>query len=323
VGAVANDYFWPQIEPYERGALAVSDIHTLYWEQVGNPEGVPVLFLHGGPGAGSTAADRRFFDPSHFRVILFDQRGCGRSAPLGDLTDNTIDHLVADIEALRSELCIDTWHVFGGSWGSTLSLYYAQQHPSAVLSLVLRGIWLLRDEDLEWWLYTTRFVQPELWDEFASYIPVEERHDLLGAYRKRLGSADPDVVLEAAQHWSRYEGACCTLEPNPEFASHFDDPDVARSMALLEAEYFANGQFEPEDLLLRRVDAIRSIPAFVVHGRYDIVCPVKNAHDLRAAWPEASYVIVPDAGHSSHEPGITEQLVSAMNRIRDLGSPAL
>ncbi len=314
---------WPAIEPFETGTLSVEAPHQLYWEQVGNPDGEPVVFLHGGPGAGATPSDRQFFDPEHFRVVLFDQRGCGRSTPIGELSNNTIDDLVKDIEALRRELGIETWHVFGGSWGSTLSLYYAQCHPEAVRSLVLRGIWLLRDEELEWWLYTLRFVLPETWETFAGHIPEGERGDLLSAYRSRLASGDPQIVDAAAKHWATYEAACCTLLPNPSFSAHFDDPDVARSVAMLESHYFATGQFEPRDLLLHQIDTIRHLPSFVVHGRYDMVCPVKNALDLQAVWPEASYVIVPDEGHSSSEPGIRRELVAAMNRVRDTGTPAL
>lgn len=318
-----KNVFWPEVEPFDSGVLDVDEPHSLYYEQVGAENGEPVLFLHGGPGAGCTTTDRRFFDPGYFRVVLFDQRGCGRSTPIGELAKNSIDHLVGDIEALREHLGIDTWHVFGGSWGSTLSLYYAQQHPKAVRSLTLRGIWLLRDEEIEWWLQTLRFVMPETWGAFAGHVPADERDDLLSAYRRRLESSDPDVAFAAAVSWSRYEAACCTLLPNPEFAAHFDDPDTARSVARLETHYFENGRFEPEDLLLRDVDVIRSIPALIVHGRYDMVCPVKNALDLSHAWPEASVVIVPDAGHSSHEPGITAELIAAMNRIRATGSPAL
>lgn len=318
----SSDDFWPEIEPFAQGELEVAAPHRLYWEQVGRPDGEPVLFLHGGPGAGCMPTDRRFFDPSYFQVVLFDQRGCGRSTPLGELKDNTIDDLVRDIEQLRVELGIASWHVFGGSWGSTLALYYAQEHPDVVRSLVLRGIWLFRDEELEWWLHSLRFVLPETWERFAGHVPPDERRDLLGAYRRRLDSGDAAVAFEAARHWSSYEAACCTMLPNPEFAAHFEQPDVATSVARLETHYFATGRFEPRDLLLQRIDAIRSIPAFVVHGRYDMVCPCKNAHDLKRAWPEASYVIVPDAGHSSHEPGITRELIGAMNRIRDTGSPA-
>ena len=320
---MANEHFFPEIEPYQHGTLEVDERHTLYHEQCGNPDGEPILFVHGGPGAGCTQIDRRFFDPAHFRVVLFDQRGCGRSKPLGELRDNTPDHLVADIEALRERLGIPQWHVFGGSWGSTLSLYYAQQRPDSCKSLTLRGIWLLRDEELGWWLYGLRQLQPELWQAFANHIPEDERGDLMEAYWQRLNGEDRDAALAAAKQWSLYEGSCCTLLPNEEFTSHFEDENVAWALARLEAHYFRNVRFEPDDLLLQRIDRIRHIPAFIVHGRYDIVCPVKSAVDLRAAWPEASLVIVPDAGHSSHEPGITKELVAATERIRTAGSPRL
>ncbi len=318
-----NEHFLPPIEPFATGDLAVEEPHVLYWEQVGNPDGVPVLFVHGGPGAGCTETDRRFFDPSYFRVVLFDQRGAGRSRPTGETAGNSIEALVADIEVLRRHLDIDRWHVFGGSWGSTLSLAYAQTHPAAVKSLILRGIWLLRPEEIHWWLYSIRFVQPELWEAFVAPIAESERHDLLTAYRQLLASPDRQVALAAARAWSTYEGSCCTLLPDPEFAGLFDDETTAWAMAVLEAHYFANCRFSPEDTLLRDIHKIRHIPTFVVHGRYDIVCPVKNAYDLQQAWPEASVVIVPDAGHSSHEPGITQQLIGAMERIRDHGSPVL
>jgi len=315
------ELFYPPIKPFSSGFLKVDHVHNIYWEQCGNPDGVPILFLHGGPGAACTETDRRFFDPEHFRIILFDQRACGRSTPLGELENNGIDDLVHDIELIRSELGIDQWHVFGGSWGSTLSLYYSQEYPARCLSLTLRGIWLLRDDEIRWWLYDIGYIQPELWREFAGFLPEDERDDLLEGYWKRLTGDDRDLAMEAAKAWSLYEGASCTLMPNKEFVSHFENPDTAWSMSRLEAHYFRNVRFEPDDLLLKRVDRIRDIPAFIVHGRYDIVCPVKNALDLAAVWPEASMIIIPDAGHSSHEPGITEALVAATDRIRDTGSP--
>ncbi|MFT5142685.1 MAG: proline iminopeptidase [Rhodothermales bacterium] len=320
---MANEHFYPATEPFATGELKVSDIHTLYWEQCGKPNGEPILFLHGGPGAACSLTDRRFFDPDHFRAILFDQRGCGRSRPVGELAENSIDQIVADIEALRETLGIETWHVFGGSWGSTLSLYYAQEHPERCRTLTLRGIWLLRQEELDWWLYGIRNIQPELWDEFAGHLPEDQRDDLLEGYWRLMNSPDKDEAFEAARRWSLYEGACCTLLPNEEFLSLFEDPGIAWSMARLEAHYFRNVRLEPDDLLLRRVDRIRHIPSVIVHGRYDIVCPIKNAFDLKAVWPEADMVVVPDAGHSSHEPGITKELVAATNRIRSSGSPRL
>lgn len=318
---MANPHFYPAIEPFASGTLTVDPPHQLYWEQCGNPEGLPVLFVHGGPGAGCSAFDRRFFDPERFRVILLDQRGSGRSRPVGELEGNDPDHLVADFEALRVELGVDRWHVFGGSWGSTLALHYAQEHPERVISMVLRGIWLLRDEEIRWWLYELGMIQPELWHGFTENIPEDERGDLLEAYWKRLTGDDREAALAAAKAWSVYEGSACTLLPNPEFADMFGDPDLAWSLARLEAHYFRNVRFQPHTRLLDHVDRIRGIPAFAVHGRYDIVCPVKNLHDLCRVWPELDAVVVPDAGHSSHEPGITAELVAATRRIADTGSP--
>ena len=318
---MANPHFFPEIEPYATGTLAVDPPHQLHWEQCGNPDGIPILFIHGGPGAGCSPFDRRFFDPERFRVVLLDQRGSGRSRPVGELDGNDPGHLVADFETLRAELGIERWHVFGGSWGSTLALYYAQAHPERVLTMVLRGIWLMRDEDVRWWLYDLGMIQPELWRTFTEIIPEEERGDLLEAYWRRLTGDDRDMALEAARRWSVYEGSACTLVPNPEFADMFGDAEVAWSLARLEAHYFRNLRPEPETLLLDGVARIRHIPTFAVHGRYDIVCPVKNLVDLGEAWPELDREIVPDAGHSSHEPGITAELVAATRRIAETGTP--
>jgi len=318
---MANEHFYPAIEPFASGRLAVDAPHELYWEQCGTPDGIPIVFLHGGPGAGCSPFDRRFFDPAAFRVVLFDQRGAGRSRPAGELRDNTPDHLVADIERLRLELGIDTWHVFGGSWGSTLALYYAERHPDRVRSLVLRGIWLVRAAELRWWLYDLRWLQPELWRRFAEHVPEAEQGDLLEAYWRRLTGDDRDAALAAARAWSLYEGASCTLLPNPEFVGMFAEDAMAWSLARLEAHYFRNNAFTPDTLLLDQVARIRHIPAFAVHGRYDVVCPVRSLDDLRQAWPELDGEIVPDAGHSSHEPGITRELVAATRRIAATGSP--
>jgi proline iminopeptidase len=318
---MANEHFFPSIEPYASGTLAVDDTHLLYWEQCGNPAGEPILFLHGGPGAGCTVTDRRFFDPAHFRVVLLDQRGSGRSTPVGELSNNTMAATVCDIEDLRETLGIERWHVFGGSYGSTISLYYAQEHPQRCKSLTLRGIWLLRDEEIDWWLYRVRMLQPEIWRQFAEFIPEQERGDLLEAYWQRLTGEDRDLALQAARHWSIYEGSCCTLLPNEEFTSEFAKPEMAWSIARLEAHYLRNVKPEPETLLLDRVERIRHIPAFAVHGRYDIVCAVKNLIDLAATWPELDYIVAPASGHSSHEPEITRELVAATNRIALSGSP--
>lgn len=318
---MANEHFHPPIEPHRTGMLDVGAPHELYWEEVGNPEGTPVLFVHGGPGAGCSDFDRRFFDAERFRVVLLDQRGSGRSTPHGDLTDNDPDHLVADFETLRRELAIERWHLFGGSWGSTLALHYAETHPDRVLTMVLRGIWLMRDEDIRWWLYDMGKVQPELWDAFAGLVEEHERGDLLEAYWRRLTGDDREAAIAAAKAWSTYESSACTLVPNPEFAELFEDPHKAWSLARLEAHFTRNVRLRPDGVLLERVDRIRHIPTFAVHGRYDIICPAKNLHDLKAAWPELDAEFVADAGHSSHEPGITRELVEATRRIAETGTP--
>lgn len=318
---MANEHFYPPIEPYLTGRLPVDDVHELYWEECGSPSGIPILFVHGGPGAGCSPFDRRFFDPDAFRVILLDQRGAGRSRPPGELRANTPDHLVADFERLREDRGVETWHAFGGSWGSTLAMYYAQCHPERVRSLVLRGIWLMRNEEIRWWLNDIRWVQPELWRVFAEHIPPAERDDLLEAYWRRLTGDDREQALAAARVWSVYEGSSCTLLPNPEFADMFGEDAMAWSLARIEAHYFRNARFRPDTLLLDQVDRIRGIPAFAVHGRYDIVCPVRSLDDLRRRWPELDWEIVADAGHSSHEPGITRALVAATERIARTGTP--
>jgi len=318
---MANEHFFPPIEPFDTGTLAVDDPHRLYYEQCGNPYGEPMLFLHGGPGAGCTPIDRRFFDPDHFRVVLLDQRGSGRSHPVGELSNNSMSDTVRDIERLRELLGIEKWHVFGGSYGSTISLYYAQEHPNRCESLTLRGIWWLRDEEIDWFLYRVRMLQPEVWRQFAEFIPARERADLLEAYWKRLTGDDHKLAHEAAKHWSMYEGSCCTLLPNEEFSSEFAKPETAWSIARLEAHYLRNVKPDPETLLLDRVDRIRHIPAFAVHGRYDVVCAVKNLIDLVQVWPELDYFIAPASGHSSHEAEITRELVAATNRIAKTGSP--
>lgn len=316
--AISQPDLYPEIEPYESGWLRVDDLHTLYWEQSGNPDGVPAVFLHGGPGSGATPAHRRFFDSNHYRVVVFDQRGAGRSTPLGELKDNTTGHLVADVDALRAHLGIERWLVFGGSWGSSLSLAYAETHPERCIALVLRGIFLCRKMEVEWFLTGMRRFFPEAWRRFAEYLPEDERGDLLGAYYRRLTDADPAVHMPAARVWSQYEGACSTLRPNPDTVAAFADPKVALGLARIEAHYFVNDLFLPEGQLLLNAHRLSGIPGAIVQGRYDVVCPIESADALARAWPDADYVIVPDAGHSAMEPGIRTALIDATNRFRAL-----
>ncbi len=307
---------FPDIEPYERGRLSVDPPHDLYWEQAGNPNGVPVVFVHGGPGAGASAAHRRFFDPKHYRIIIFDQRGAGRSKPLGDLTNNTTGDLVADMEALRRELGLESWFLFGGSWGSSLVLAYAIAHPERCLGLVLRGIFLCSREEVDWFMTGMQRVFPEAWRRFVAFLPEAERNDLLANYHRRLTDSDPDIHLPAAKVWSQYEGACSTLLPSAETVSSFGDPLKALGLARIEAHYFVNDLFMEERHLLNGVSKLRDIPGVIVQGRYDMVCPLASADALARAWPEANYVIVPDAGHSAMEPGIRVALIQAMETFK-------
>lgn len=307
---------FPPIEPYRTGALRLDSRHTMYWEQSGQPRGAPVLFLHGGPGAGATPVHRRFFDPDHWRIVIFDQRGAGRSIPLGETADNSPAHLVADIERLRIELGIERWLVFGGSWGSTLALDYAQAHPARCAGLVLRGIFLCRAPEIDWFLYGIRRVFPEAWRAFAGFLPESERGDILAAYHRRLIDPDPAVHMPAARAWGRYEGACSTLLPNPDTVAAFGEERLALGLARIEAHFFRNFLFAGERDLVARVGRIRHLPGVIVQGRYDMVCPIASADELARAWPEAEFVIVPDAGHSAMEPGIREQLVLATERMK-------
>ncbi|MFN6954247.1 MAG: prolyl aminopeptidase [Acetobacteraceae bacterium] len=310
---------FPDISPYETGFLPVTGGHVLYWEQVGNPRGQPVLFLHGGPGAGAGAVHRRFFDPNHWRVVIFDQRGAGRSRPLGELRDNTTPHLVADIEVLRRHLGIESWLLFGGSWGSTLALAYAQAHPERVAGCVLRGVFLGREAEVEWFLYGLRRVFPDAWNAFAEHLPPAERRDILRAYLKRLTHPDPAVHLPAARAWSQYEGSCSTLLPSPDTVASFAQDRSALGLARIEAHYFAHGLFLPPGGLLAHMQRIAHVPAEIIQGRYDMVCPAETAFDLAAAWPKARLTIIPDAGHSALEPGVRTALVSAVERFRRRG----
>lgn len=305
---------YPEIKPYDSGMLDVSPLHRIYYEQSGNPRGKPVVFLHGGPGGGTTPAMRRFFDPARYRIVLFDQRGSGRSRPRGCLEDNTTWHLVDDIESLRRHLGIQAWMVFGGSWGVALGLAYAQRYPGRVTEMVLRGIFTLTARELEWFYQPggTGTIYPDAWNEFIQIIPPEERDNLIQAYYKRLTGDDEAVQLQAARAWSAWEARTSHLVADPDLASTFADEKFALALARIECHYFINSGFLERDMqLLGNIDAIRSIPAVIVQGRYDMICPVENAWQLHRAWPEARLEIVPDAGHSAFEPGIRHHLLRA------------
>lgn len=306
----------PPIEPYNTGFLQVSDLHTLYYEEVGNPEGKPVVFLHGGPGAGITPDYRRYFDARKWRVVLFDQRGCGQSTPFAELRENTTWDLVADIERLRGHLGIERWAVFGGSWGSTLSLSYAVTHPSACTELFLRGIFLLRKKEIDWFYQEgCSRIFPDLWESYLAPVPPEERDDMVAAYHRRLTSSDPEVRREAARAWSVWEGSTSRLMFDPDTAGKFGSERFADAFARIECHYFVNrGFFEHDNFLLDNVHRIAHLRTVIVHGRYDVICPVENAWALHRALPGAELHIIADAGHSLSEPGITRTLLDYTNR---------
>uniref|UniRef100_UPI0036F30140 prolyl aminopeptidase n=1 Tax=Trichocoleus desertorum TaxID=1481672 RepID=UPI0036F30140 len=305
------------IAPYRTGTLQVSELHTLYFEESGNPEGKPVVFLHGGPGGGSIARYRQYFDANQWRIVVFDQRGCGRSTPHAELRENTTWDLVEDIEKLRSHLGIEQWVVFGGSWGSTLSLAYSQTHPERCLGLILRGIFMLRQKELQWFYQEgASYIFPDAWEAYLQPIPPEERHDLIAAYHRRLTSPDLQVRLEAARAWSVWEASTSKLYPDSDLQARFAESDFADAFARIECHYFVNrGFFEPEDQLLQNVGRIRHIPAVIVQGRYDVVCPMISAWELHQVWPEAEFIVVPDAGHSMMEPGIRTALLEATDKF--------
>ncbi len=313
-----HDLF-PEIEPYSTGRLRLDGRHVMYWEQSGNPRGVPVLFLHGGPGAGAATAHRRFFDPRYYRVIIFDQRGCGRSTPHAETADNTTDHLVADIEALRRHLAVDRWILFGGSWGSTLSLAYGTRYPEACAGFILRGIFLGTAREVDWFLYGMGTFFPEARRTFVEFLPENERGTLLASYYRRLTSPDPMVHHPAAATWSRYESVCSNLIPRREDPSTpvNGSQSAALALARLEAHYFVNDIFLAPNELLGAIGRLHGIPAIVIQGRYDMVCPIAAADALARAWPGSRYIIVPDAGHSAMEPGIRAALVRATEMMKN------
>ncbi|MDT8428886.1 MAG: prolyl aminopeptidase [Pseudomonadales bacterium] len=302
---------YPPIDPFNTGFLPVSSLHTLYFEEVGNPQGKPVVFLHGGPGGGINPEYRRYFDPQRWRIVLFDQRGCGRSTPFAELAENTTWDLVADIERLRQYLGIEQWSVFGGSWGSTLALTYAISHADRCLELFLRGIFLLRRKEIDWFYQSgCSRLFPDLWEHYLAPIPEAERHEMVNAYHRRLLSADPAIRKEAAIAWSRWEGSTLKLAHDPVTADQFQAEKFADAFARIECHYFVNrGFFSTDDYLLANVHRIRHLRTVIVHGRYDVICPVENAWDLHKAYPEAELHIIPDAGHSLSEPGISSKLI--------------
>jgi proline iminopeptidase len=320
---------YPAHEPHRSGWLRVSPLHEIYWEESGNPRGKPAVFVHGGPGAGSSPAARGFFDPGRYRIILFDQRGCGRSRPHASLEDNTTWHLVADMEALRRHLGVERWLVFGGSWGSTLALAYAQKHPKRVSELVLRGIFMLRKAEIDWFYQQgASAIFPDRWENYVAAIPKRERGDLVAAFHRRLTSRNHRTQLAAARAWSVWEAATSFLHTNEANVTKWSEDEFAIAVARIECHYFVNkGFLRREDQLLRGVRRIRQVPAVIVQGRYDVVCPMMTAWDLHRAWPEADFRVVSDAGHSALESGIAHELVSATDRFaratgRAAGTPA-
>lgn len=307
---------YPEIQPYVQHSLAVASPHVLHIEECGNPAGLPVLFVHGGPGSGCEAYHRRFFDPERYRIILFDQRGAGRSTPHAELTDNTTPALVADMEQIREHLGIERWLLFGGSWGSTLSLVYTETFPQRVLGLILRGIFLCRQWEIAWFYQEgASRIFPDYWEDYLKLIPAEEQHDMVSAYYRRLTGEDEVTRMAAAKAWSIWEGRTATLRPSKSVIGHFGDPYTALSLARIECHYFMNNIFLDENQLLRDAYLLRDIPGVIVQGRYDIICPIQSAWELHKAWPQAELKVIDDAGHSASEPGIIDALVSSTDAM--------
>tara|TARA_Y100001970_G_scaffold255815_1_gene332898 strand:- start:29984 stop:30952 length:969 start_codon:yes stop_codon:yes gene_type:complete len=311
-----RDQLYPPIEPYENGMLPLDGTHSMYWEQSGDPAGIPILFLHGGPGAGATTVHRRFFDPANYRIVIFDQRGAGRSVPRGNLSNNTTAHLIEDIEHLRDHLNVSKFILFGGSWGSTLAIAYAQAYPENCLGLIVRGIFLGRQSEVNWFLYGLRRIFPEPWRDFASALPENERGNILENFYRRLLNPDPAVHLPAARAWSRYEGACSTLQPSPETVAAFGDDSIAFALARIETHYFSNDNFLSDNALLENMSRVQDLPCLIIQGRYDMICPIVTADELHRAWVGSEMVIVPDAGHSAMDPGVREALVRATEQYK-------
>ncbi len=308
--------FYPEIKPYQRHQIAVEPPHELYVDESGNPDGIPVLFVHGGPGAGCGKYDRRFFDPEVYRIILFDQRGAGRSRPHAELQGNTTQKLVEDIEVIRTTLGIDKWVLFGGSWGSTLSLVYAQAYPERILGLILRGIFLCRREDLLWFYQEgASRLFPDYWDDFIAQIPVDERSDMMQAYYRQLTGENQIMQMSAAKTWAGWEGRTATLKPCQDVVDSFTEPHRALSLARIEAHYFVNDAFLETNQTLLDAHKLAGIPGVIVHGRYDAICPLDNAYALHKAWPGSELLIIREAGHASREPGIVDALIRATDDL--------
>lgn len=301
---------YPEIKTYQEHQLTVSKLHTLYVEESGNPQGIPVLFVHGGPGGGCNHQSRCFFDPELYRIIIFDQRGAGKSTPHAELTDNTTQDLIEDIEKIRRHLKIDAWVLFGGSWGSSLSLLYAQAHPEKVLELILRGIFLCRQRDLHWFYQDgASRLFPDEWQHYTKQIPNAQQNNFITAYYELLTSENELKRMAAAKAWSGWEGACSTLKPNKSIKDHFTHPQVALAMARIECHYFLNNSFIEENQIIKNMDKISHIPGAIIHGRYDVVCPLDNAFELKNHWLEARLYVIRDAGHSAFEAGNTDMLI--------------
>ena len=307
---------YPEIKPYARHELAVEEPHVLYVDESGSPDGLPVVFIHGGPGAGCDAASRRYFDPNLYRIVTFDQRGCGRSTPHASLENNTTQALVADLECIREHLGIDKWLLFGGSWGSTLALAYAQAHPERVHGLILRGIFLARDQDIHWFYQEgASRMFPDYWQDYLAPIPADERHDLVAAYHKRLTGNDQIAQMHAAKAWSGWEGRMLGLCPSPQHVERFSEPQRALSIARIECHYFTNNSFLEPNQLIRDMHKIAHLPGVIIHGRYDMICPLDNAWELHQAWPNSELQVIREAGHAASEPGITDALVRATGEM--------
>ena len=307
---------YPEIKPYSRHRLKVDEPHELYIEECGNPNGVPVLYLHGGPGLGVDCHSRRFFDPERYRIILFDQRGAGKSTPQYELDGNHTEALVEDIEKIRQFLRLEKWVLFGGSWGSTLALVYAEAHPLRVMAMILRGIFLAREQDLRWFYAEgANRLFPDHWEDFIHPIPLTERRNLIEAYHRRLSGSNELARMAAAKSWALWEAQCATLRPNHDVVEQFTDPHIAVALARIETHYFVNQAFLEDNQILKNCSKLRTIPGIIVHGRYDAICPLENAHSLHEAWPESQLHIIRDGGHSAFEPTIADALIRATRDI--------